>query len=285
MPDFSPISISSRYRPQAEDTSLEADRLEFSLLRDRTPQQRHAIAVQLMKRARQLSLNSLQQRFSRLTKVELSRKIAEAWLQEHCPRDFVAGNDETMWIQDPFEIAFVLHDLFESMQVAYFITGGSAAILYGEPRTTRDLDMAIALPFSRLDEAIALLERSGFYVAGVEEVKARRSQALQVIHTDTIARADLMLAGETDFDRVQFKRRQAVTLEAGRLLYYASPEDAILSKLQWRQQSQSEKQWRDILGIFKVQGQLLDFGYLQKWASRLDLLEALQQAIAQAGLE
>lgn len=52
------------YRSQAEDTSIEADILEFSLLRSRTPMQRYKMAIALMKRSRQLSLQSLKQRFS-----------------------------------------------------------------------------------------------------------------------------------------------------------------------------------------------------------------------------
>lgn len=280
------VSYRSRqpgYRAQAEDTSLEADVLEFSLLRDRLPLERYAMAIALMKRARQLSLQSLKQRFPALKGMALARKIARAWLQENCPVEFVPGNDEMMWIQDPLEIAFLLHDLLESMQIEYFITGGAAAIMYGEPRTTRDLDVVMAVKPSQLDEAIALLERSGFYVAGIEDVKAGRIDALQVIHTETIARADLMLAGKSTFDVMQLQRRQAVLMEEGRMLYYATPEDVVLSKLQWRQQSQSEKQWRDVLGILKVQLELLDREYLQDWATRLGVISELRQALVEAG--
>lgn len=273
------------YRPQAEDTSIETDILEFSLLRSRTPIQRYKMAIALMKHSRKLSLQSLKQRFSHLTETAFAQKIARAWLQEHCPVDFVPGNNETMWIQDPLEIAFLLHNLFKSIQVDYFITGGAAAILYGEPRTTRDLDVVIAIPPDRLDRAIACLERSGFYVAGIEEVKTGRLNVLQVIHTDTIARADLMLSENTPFDLMQLERRQAISIEPGTILYYASPEDVILSKLQWRQQSQSEKQWRDILGILKVQLELLDRDYLQDWAIRLGVISELSQAFVEAGGE
>ena len=94
----------------------------------------------------------------------------------------------------------------------------------------------------------------------------------------------MILSGTTPFDRVQLERRQAVSMEEGRILYYSSPEDTILSKLQWRQHSQSEKQWRDVLGILKVQGELLDLDYLQEWATRLGLSADLRLVLVEAGL-
>jgi hypothetical protein len=58
----------------------------------------------------------------------------------------------------------------------------------------------------------------------------------------------------------------------------------VLAKLLWGRQSQSEKQWRDVLGVLKVQGNSLDFAYLTQWATQLELSELLQGAIAAAGL-
>jgi hypothetical protein len=63
----------------------------------------------------------------------------------------------------------------------------------------------------------------------------------------------------------------------------ASPEDVILAKLLWEQQSQSEKQWRAVPGVLKVQGNSLNFAYRNEWAAQLDLTEFVQRAIA-AGL-
>ncbi|MBD2462577.1 hypothetical protein H6G89_16145 [Oscillatoria sp. FACHB-1407] len=67
-------------------------------------------------------------------------------------------------------------------------------------------------------------------------------------------------------------------------LYFASPEDTILNKLRWGKRSQSEKQWRDVLGILKVQVENLDYGYMADWANQLGILDDLQQALTEAGL-
>ncbi|NJL36089.1 MAG: hypothetical protein HC840_08655 [Leptolyngbyaceae cyanobacterium RM2_2_4] len=44
------------------------------------------------------------------------------------------------------------------------------------------------------------------------------------------------------------------------------------------------KQWRDVLGVLKLQGEELQFGYLERWAETLSLSEDLITAFHQAGL-
>lgn len=92
-----------------------------------------------------------------------------------------------------------------------------------------------------------------------------------------------MVSGTDEFDRLKFERRRVIEFE-GTALYFASPEDVILNKLRWRQRSGSEKQWRDVLGILKVQTENLDLDYLTQWAEQLGIEAALNQALTEAGI-
>jgi hypothetical protein len=49
-------------------------------------------------------------------------------------------------------------------------------------------------------------------------------------------------------------------------------------------QDQSQKQWRDVLGVLKLQEERLDFAYLRLWGEILGVKERLQQAMIQSGL-
>ncbi|NJM00391.1 MAG: hypothetical protein HC924_17100 [Synechococcaceae cyanobacterium SM2_3_2] len=279
-----PKETPSGYRAQALDTSPEFDRLEFSLLRQRSNRERLRMSMDLTQRSRQLSLRCLKSRFPSLSGEDLARKVALARLQETCPVDYVpSGNGEIMWTQDPLDIALVLHQLFGQLQIPYYITGGVAAVAYGEPRTTRDLDMVIRIELGDLDRLVAELEKAGFYVSGIEEVRLGQMRILQIIHQERIERADLMVAGTGEFDQIQFGRRQSIEIADGVSLFYVSPEDLVLNKLLWRWNSSSDQQWRDVLGILKVQSDLLDLSYLREWALRLDLIEVLDQAMVQSG--
>ena len=106
------LSAPPGYRPQAEDTTVETDLLDFYLLRQRTGSERLCMAASLMQNARRLSLHCLQQQFSNLSPQAFARKIAEAWLQEDCPPNYIPTGSQMTWIQDSTELAAQLHSIF-----------------------------------------------------------------------------------------------------------------------------------------------------------------------------
>jgi hypothetical protein len=278
------FSIPNGYRPQAEDTSLEADLLDFYLLRQRTPTERLSMAAALMQSARKLSLHCLRRQFADLSPAALARKLAEAWLQEDCPPHYIPTGSEMTWIQDSTELAAQLHNVFTAVEVPYYVTGGVAAITYGEPRTTRDLDVVISVPRDALAPLVTALEAAGFYVPGVEDAATGRMRTLQVTQIATISRADLVLADDNDYEQLKFQRRRRIPLPNGTEVYLVSPEDIVVNKLRWGQPSQSEKQWRDVLGVLKTQQEHLDYEYMHHWATAFDLGSVLEQATLEAGV-
>ena len=272
------------YQSQSPDTTPQVDMLGFKLLQKRSPSQRLAMGYQMNQNARIFSLSCFRQRFSNLSERQLAQKLATAWLGEsHFPYSITTQN-QMNWTQDSIALAGRLHLIFESLNIPYYITGGVAAIAYGEVRTTRDVNIVIFIQPQDVTTLVTELENIGFYVPGVEDIIEGRMRILQVTDIETISRADLILATGNTFEQIQFERRQQYEIPGGIQVNLASPEDIIISKLQWRSQTQSDKQWRDILGILKVQGESLDFNYLNDWSNRLGFTQDLQQARTEAGL-
>lgn len=267
------------YQPQAIDTSVEADQLLFTLLRQRSNSDRLTLAIEQNVGIRRFFLTGLQRRFEQLT----PSIVAQAYLND-IPHGFQPSGNEMTWIQDPIDLALTLHPVFERLGIAYYLSGGIAAIFYGEYRTTQDADLILNLDVEAIPGLVMALENLGFYVAGVEDAVAGRLTTLQAIHTHTLAKADLTLSNEDEFEVAKFARRRLETIEQRGQLYLITAEDLVLSKLRWRQQSQSEKQWRDILGVLKVQSAILDLDYLQKWARQLKLVAELAPALDAAGI-
>ncbi|MEO1209543.1 MAG: hypothetical protein AAFX78_08375 [Cyanobacteria bacterium J06638_20] len=272
------------YRPQAEDTGLDTDLLCFYLLRQKTVVERLQMGAQLTRSARQFSLNCFHQRFAHLNAQQFARKIAEAWLQEHCPPDYVPGGSEVAWIQDSIQLAVNLHQIFVTEDIPYYVTGGVAAIAYGESRTTQDLDVVLFIAREVIPSLATALEQAGFYVPGVEDVVTGRMTTRQVTQVNTISRADLVITDDNEYEQLKLGRRQSYQLTDETAIYLISPEDLVVSKLQWGQQNQSQKQWRDVLGILKAQQESLDYEEMHRWAATFDLVARLEQATLEAGV-
>ncbi|WP_088891270.1 hypothetical protein [Leptolyngbya ohadii] len=268
------------YRPQSEDKSIEADAFEFMLLRQRTDAQRFQMAMSCNRSVRKLSLCGLKATGSDLSAL----RVAQVFLGDRYPAGFEPKGNEMTWIQDSISLAGLLHRIFSELEVPYFITGGVASSTFGDPRSTRDLDIVMQIAPADITRLVQRLEAEGFYVPGVEDVQSGRLSTLVITHMETIANADLVIAPINEFTQGQFQRRKPIEIPEVGEIYFCSPEDLILNKLLWRQDTQSEKQWRDILGILKVQGERLDYAYLIAWADCLDVLEPLNQALIEAGV-
>lgn len=268
------------YTPQSIDASIESDRFFFQQLRKRTTAERLAMGIAMMRQARQFSLTCLRQQ---CPPDQLAKKLAQAWLQEDCPPNFTPKGWDMTWIQDSISLSVQLHNILIDLDIPYYVTGGVAAIAYGEPRTTRDADIVIGIRTEQIDPLVTRLELEGFYVPGVEDVRSGQVQTLGVTHIESIARADLILSGSSPFDRVKFERRRRVELAGLDILFLISAEDLILSKLMWGRGTQSEKQFRDVLGILKVQQ--VDRDYLREWGVELGVIDSLNAAYIAAGID
>ena len=62
--------------------------------------------------------------------------------------------------------------------------------------------------------------------------------------------------------------------------YFSTAEDIILAKFEWFRAGgeTSERQWSDILGVLDLQGDQLDFDYMQKWSAKLGIQDLSQKA-------
>ncbi|MBW4490774.1 MAG: nucleotidyltransferase family protein [Trichocoleus desertorum ATA4-8-CV12] len=278
------LSIKPGYRPQAPDTDIEADVVQFQLLRQRSNAQRLAIAVGLTRWAKAASLRGMQKANQSTFRERFAQSVlGDKWLPHLTP-----SSDPSMWTQDPSEIARLLHPIFERLAIPYYITGGVAASMYGDPRTTRDMDLVIEAQRKDIPRLTEALEQAGFYCppGAVEEVAAGQGQTLSVTHMEQLLNADIMLNADTNFDRSKMVRRRLEAIDEAELLqvWVIAPEDLILAKLLWGRGNQSEKQWRDVLGVLKVQIDTLNYAYLAEWAEQLGISEMLQQALTEAGI-
>ena len=168
-------------------------------------------------------------------------------------------------------LRFVVRVL-DGLALRYFVTGSVAAIYYGEPRFTNDIDVVVDLPEARIPELCAAFPVEAFYLS---EEAVRRAVGghgtFIVIHPASGLKVDVMIPADTVFNRLRFSRVKNVRPAGDYEAHFASAEDVILKKMEFFREGGSEKHLRDISGILKVSGERLDFDYIEDWAEATGL--------------
>ena len=165
--------------------------------------------------------------------------------------------------------------------IPYMVCGSLGSSFHGEPRATMDVDIVIDPSLDQLERFLDALG-PGFYASrpAAQEALATRSM-FNVIDNDTGWKADLIVRKKRPFSQTEFARRCNVDLE-DLALNMATPEDVILSKLEWSARAESDRQYRDALGVAKTQGGSLDRAYLENWASALGVTHLLARLFEDA---
>jgi hypothetical protein len=171
--------------------------------------------------------------------------------------------------------------LLDQAGIPYMVAGSMGSSLHGRPRATQDTDVVIDPTEDQLGSFLALLEQS-YYVSREAALEAfRRRTMFNVIDLAGGWKADLILRKDRSFSRQEFERRRQIEV-LGRTLWVVSPEDTILSKLEWMKGRQSDVQYSDALGVAVAQWGNLDLEYLRRWAGELGVESMLTRLLEEA---
>jgi len=162
--------------------------------------------------------------------------------------------------------------------VRYMIVGSMASTYYGPPRTTQDIDVVVELTASSLSQLLGVVDRDRYYVAEDAAASAVAKGGLfNIIDLRTTWKFDLIIRRDRPFSREEFARRRSVSIDGVRV-EMASPEDTVLSKLEWASAGESDRQLRDAASVLEVVGTAIDDAYLDVWAEDLGVAALLERA-------
>jgi hypothetical protein len=181
-----------------------------------------------------------------------------------------------MALREPLSIARPLAEFLEKNRIEYVFIGAFAVSVWGEPRSTGDLDLIILLTPERVDELVEFLKKEDFDLdrTDVREALAEKSH-FTAFDRKSVFRLDIKGA-YTDADFATLARRKRIEVDSD-VFYVSSPEDTIANKLSFG----SERDFLDAESIL-IRQKTLDRAYLQEACKKLGVenkLSALEKRL------
>ena len=178
---------------------------------------------------------------------------------------------------------------FNQLSIPYYIGGSVASSLYGMARATMDVDVIACMTQGKVPSFVKQLEEAYYIDEQMIDEAISSGSSFNLIHLETMMKIDVFTQKQEPYHESALAGRLRDLLVEGdqdSAFYFSSPEDIILSKLRWYEMGNrvSERQWLDIIGVIKVQGDSLNNAYLVSWSKSLGLFDLLKQAFLDAGI-
>jgi len=171
----------------------------------------------------------------------------------------------------------------ESERFVYMFVGSLASSVHGPPRSTQDVDLVVSLSPTDIARLLPLFPDTAYYLSAeaVRDAVGRRA-SFNLIDFESGWKADFMVKKDRPFSETELSRRVSAEI-LGIPTWVATPEDTILSKLEWsRLGGGSTRQFEDARGVLQTQRASLDIDYIERWAPELGVVEDWRRLHAEA---
>jgi len=175
--------------------------------------------------------------------------------------------------------------LLEQLNIPYAIGGSVAAMVYGEPRLTVDIDVMLHAQPEDLARLVDEISRWQIYISPLEailEIDIPHERPFNAIDGTIGTKADFFVVKTSGLDASAMARRRRLRADrqTASEAWFLAPEDVILYKLSYYRQGGevSQKHPVDIAKMLAVVGDALDLPYIERWAAEIgvgDLWQAL----------
>ncbi len=156
-------------------------------------------------------------------------------------------------------------------KIPYMISGSVAMNYYTVPRMTRDIDIVIEI--GDIGSFYNTFEEEYYIDRKMVEDAIRNQFMFNIIHLKEVMKIDFIIRKNTEYRKIEFKRRKQVSIE-GLKIFIVSIEDLIISKLLWATDSHSELQIKDVNNLLKEK---VDMKYITDWVKKLNISDFFKE--------
>lgn len=179
----------------------------------------------------------------------------------------------------------VTHAL-EELGIPYAVGGSLASSVHGVMRSTIDMDIVADMRMEHIQPLVDALSKEFYADDEMMREAIQHHSSFNLIHYESAFKVDVFIRKARAFDQMQLERRRpsVIATDPEQSIYVTSPEDVVLSKLEWYRMGGevSDRPWRDVLGVLKTRQGELELDYLRKWAGELKVGDLLERALAES---
>lgn len=180
---------------------------------------------------------------------------------------------------EELEVLATVARRLEVAGIRYMVTGSFAANYYAVPRMTRDIDLVVELAAADADRFCAGFEGDFYLDRDAVRAAIANRGAFNLIHLQHVVKVDCIVRKDSEYRRTEFERRRQGSIE-GHGVAIVTPEDLIVSKLDWMRHTRSEVQLSDVRNLLRSVPDL-DRRYLAHWTERLGLVALYREALGE----
>jgi hypothetical protein len=182
-------------------------------------------------------------------------------------------------VSEELEVLQIVVQRLEAAGVSHMLTGSVAMSWYAQPRQTRDIDIVVDLPESKVGVIVDSFSADFYVDPDMVRDEVRRHGMFNMIQDASVVKVDMIIRKPDAYGSEAFGRRRSVEIAPNLALDIIAPEDLVLAKLIWAREGESDLQLRDVRNVLRSVPNL-DQTYLSRWANQLGLSALLEKAVS-----